>query len=75
MPDQRRQDLGIEHRNEHCPEHHNCLYRLKLLEEWREKINKKLDGFQKLLIANLAGICTLLLTALIGAIVYIAQIN
>ena len=64
---------GPERRRSQCNEHPNCVYRLELLEKWREAINRKIDGFQKLLIANLAGICTLLLSALAGAILYIAK--
>ena len=64
---------GPERRKAHCPEHPNCVYRLELLEAWRTKIDKKLDGFQRLLVANLGGICALLLSALAGAVLYIAK--
>ena len=64
---------GPERRKTHCPEHPNCVYRLELLEKWKDLVQKKIDGFQKLLIANLAGVCTLLLSALITALFYISS--
>ena len=73
MPDQRVENKGPEHRKIHCPEHPNCVYRLELLETWRDKIDKKLDSFQKLLVANLGGIIMLLLSALVGAAFYIQK--
>jgi len=64
---------GPERRKAQCFEHPNCVYRLELLEAWRTKIDRKLDSFQKLLVANLGGICTLLLTALAGTLFYIVK--
>lgn len=83
MNDQRIQDLGPEHRR-HCADHQNCIYRIEMLEESRKAIEKnidifrkeiygKIDNFQKLLIANLAGICVSLMLALIGLGIYIAK--
>lgn len=84
MEDDRKADQGPQARKQ-CADHPNCVYRIELLERARDEIKRKLDGFkaeidekinsfQKLLIANLAGICTLLLVALIGTIVYIAKV-
>ena len=70
MPDEYE---GPERRKLHCPEHFNCVYRIEMLERWQELINKKIDGFQKVLIANLAGVCTLLLSALAATVFYIAK--
>lgn len=72
MDDERVENLGPASRR-HCNEHPNCVYRLELLEAWRLKIDEKLEGFQRLLIANLGGIIVLLVTALGGAIFYIVQ--
>ena len=62
-----------ERRKMHCDEHPNCVYRIELMERWREVVDLKMNGFQKLLIANLTGIITLLVSALIAAIVIIAK--
>jgi len=62
---------GPERRN--CSDHLNCIYRIELLEKAHQTIWKKIDYITKLLIANLAGICTLLLSALIGAVVWIGK--
>ena len=72
MEDERRQDFGPEARR-NCGEHANCVYRIELLEGWRSAIDRKIDGFQKLLIANLASEIALLLSTLIGLVVYIAR--
>jgi hypothetical protein len=60
-------------RKKQCADHLNCVYRIELLEKWKEVIDKQMNGFQKLLIANLSGIITLLVSCLIGAIVIIAK--
>lgn len=58
---------------EHCKEHPNCVYRLEMLEAWKTMVESKLENFTKLLIANLAGIITLLGSVVIGLVVWIAQ--
>jgi hypothetical protein len=49
---------------EYCGEHLNCIYRLELLEKWREIMDKKINGIKTLLIANLTGIIMLLLSTI-----------
>jgi hypothetical protein len=63
----------IERRKNYCGDHPNCVYRIELLETWRDRVENKLDAIQKLLIANLAGIIATLLSALIAAGFYIAR--
>jgi hypothetical protein len=62
-----------ERRKEHCAAHPNCVYRLEILEKWQQLIDAKINKFQNLLIANLAGIITLLATTTIGMAVWIVQ--
>ena len=56
-----------------CAEHQTCLYRLDCLEKWKEGVEKKLDGFSKLLIANLSGVVLTLLGIIGGLLIYIAK--
>jgi hypothetical protein len=64
---------GPERRANYCGDHPNCVYRIELLETWRDKIDEKLASIQKLLVANLGGIIALLLSTTIGTIIWIAQ--
>ncbi len=57
----------------HCPDHPTCLFRIELLEKWKESVEKKMDNLVKLLIANLAGVITTLVAGIIGLLIYIAQ--
>lgn len=56
-----------------CSEHQTCLYRLDCVEKWKEGVEKKLDGFTKLLIANLTGVVLTLLGIVGGLLIYIAR--
>ncbi|NIV03280.1 hypothetical protein GWN26_01970 [Candidatus Saccharibacteria bacterium] len=56
-----------------CSEHNTCMFRLECLEKWKEGVEKKLDGFGKLLIANLSGIILTLLGIIGGLLIYLAQ--
>ena len=56
-----------------CSEHQTCLFRIECLEKWKEGVEKKLDGFQKLLIANLSGICLTLLGIIGGLLVWLVK--
>lgn len=56
-----------------CPDHPTCMFRIECLEKWKEGIEKKMDGFGKLLIANLSGIVLTLLGIIGGLLIYIAQ--
>jgi len=56
-----------------CEQYPTCVYRLELLEKWKEAVEKRLDGLMKLLLANLSGV-VLTLLAIIGAmIVYVVE--
>lgn len=56
-----------------CDQHQNCMYRIQLLEKWREAVEKKMDCGIKLLIGNLVAVCTLLLSSLIGALIWMVR--
>jgi hypothetical protein len=43
------------------------------VEKWKEGVEKKLDGFTKLLIANLTGVVLTLLGIVGGLLIYIAR--
>jgi hypothetical protein len=58
---------------ETCPEHATCLFRIELLEKWKETVERKLNGMTKLLIANLSGIVLTLLGIIGGLLIYFAQ--
>lgn len=56
-----------------CSEHQTCIFRIELLEKWRESVEKKMDGLTKLLIANLTGVVLALIGIIGGLLIYIAQ--
>ncbi len=56
-----------------CLEHQNCIYRIELLEKWRESVEKKLDGLIKLLVANLTGVVLTLLGIIGGLLIYMVE--
>jgi hypothetical protein len=56
-----------------CPEHQTCLFRIEVLEKWKEGVEKKLDGLSKLLIANLSGVVLTLLGIIGGLLIYIVK--
>lgn len=56
-----------------CSEHPTCLFRIELLEKWKESVEKKMDGLMKLLIANLTGVILTLLGIIGGLLVYLAN--
>lgn len=56
-----------------CTEHTTCLFRIELLEKWKESVERKMDNLAKLLIANLTGVILTLLGGIVGLLIYIAQ--
>lgn len=65
----------MEHEHQQCPEYPTCVFRLELLEKWKDGVENKLNGIQKLLIANLTGIILTLIAAVIAALVWIARLS
>ena len=55
-----------------CPEYPKCVYRIELLEKWKEGAEKKLDGLYKLLLANLSGVVLTLISGIIALVIFIA---
>jgi len=64
---------GPERRKSQCLEHPMCIYRLELLEKTTEEFKRKFDQIQKLLIANLGAVCTLLVSFVAGLLFYIIK--
>jgi hypothetical protein len=62
-----------ERRKGYCAQHPKCVYRIEILEKWQQLVDAKISGAQKLLIANLVGIITLLLSFLGGMAIWIVQ--
>ncbi len=56
-----------------CPDYPTCLYRIDILEKWKEAVEKKLDGLTKLLIANLGGVVLTLLGIIGGLLIYMVK--
>lgn len=56
-----------------CPEHQTCIFRIELLEKWKETVEKKLDGLSKLLVANLTGVILTLIAIIGGLLVYMVE--
>jgi hypothetical protein len=54
-----------------CPDYPTCLYRIDILEKWKEAVEKKLDGLIKLLLANLGGVILTLIGGIVALVVYI----
>jgi hypothetical protein len=55
-----------------CAERQTCLYRIDILEKWKEGVEKKIDGLYKLLLANLSGVILTLISGIVALVVYIA---
>ena len=63
----------LEKHVDRCPEYPKCVYRIELLEKWKEGAEKKLDGLFKLLLANLSGVVLTLISGIIALIIFIAS--
>jgi hypothetical protein len=62
----------LEKQVDRCPEYPKCVYRIELLEKWKEGAEKKLDGLYKLLLANLSGVVLTLVSGIIALVIFIA---
>lgn len=56
-----------------CGEHANCIFRIELLEKWKESVEKKMDSLSRLLLANLTGVILTLLGIIGGLLIYVAK--
>ena len=58
-----------------CPQYPTCVYRIELLEKWKEAVEQKFDRLTNLLLANLSGVILTLVAIIGGLIIYFIDVQ